>query len=96
MHHSCIPWSVIFPFAIWNIWKHRNRVVFDNTPLNMNLHELCLSQAMEFYFCVGKMREVIHKVSVQVKWLKPPEGWYKLNTYGASCGNSGIAVGVGV
>ena len=58
MHHSSIPWSMIFPFAIWFLWKHQNKVVFDNIPLNMNLHNFCLSQALDFFFCVGKARKV--------------------------------------
>ena len=58
MHYSSIPWSMIFPFAVWFLWKHRNKVVFDNIPLNMNLHNFCLSQALDFFFCVGKARKV--------------------------------------
>ena len=57
-HQSHILWSVLFPFAIWNLWKHRNRVVFDNAPLNLNLHSYYLSQAMEFFFFVGNIRKV--------------------------------------
>ncbi|XP_075645570.1 uncharacterized protein LOC142616645 [Castanea sativa] len=83
--------GVLFFLSLFGIYGNINRVVFDNIPINMNLHEHCLSQAREFFFCVGKMREVIHSVSIQVKWTKPPEGWYKLNTDGASCGNPGKA-----
>nr|POF27508.1 putative ribonuclease h protein [Quercus suber] len=32
----------------------------------------------------------------QVRWNKPPEGWFKLNTDGASCGNPGKAGGGGI
>ena len=31
-----------------------------------------------------------------MKWSKPPEGWYKLNSDGASCGNPGKAGGGGL
>lgn len=31
------------------------------------------------------------KVAIPVKWNKPPAGWYKLNTDGASLGNPGSA-----
>ena len=91
-----MPWSVIFPFSIWNLWKHCNRVVFDNIPLSTNLHGLCLSQAVEYFYCVGKMMNVRQRVSMQVKWSKPPEGWFKLNLDGASCGNPGKAGGGGL
>lgn len=91
-----MPWSVIFPFAIRNLWKHHNRVVFDNTPLNTSLHGLCLSQVVEYFFCVGKMRKVSQRVLMQVKWSKPPEGWFKLNSDGASYRNPGKAGGGGL
>ena len=31
------PWKVIFPFAIWNIWKNRSGVVFNGKIQNPNL-----------------------------------------------------------
>ena len=96
VHHNSIPWSMIFPFAVWFLWKHRNKVVFDNIPLNMNLHNLCLSQALEFFFCVGKVRKVNQRCFIQVSWTKPPKGWFKLNTNGASAGNPGKAGGGGL
>ena len=54
MHQFSVPWRYLFPFATWELWKHRNKVAFENTPLNTNLHRLCITQAMEFYYCVGK------------------------------------------
>ena len=88
-----IPWGIIFPFATWNLWKHRNRVMFDNAPLNLNLHSYCLTQAVDFFYCVGTMRKTKQRTIVQVKWFKPPAGWFKLNSDGASCGNPGKAGG---
>ena len=37
-----IPWSTLFLFTIWELWKHRNGVVFDNKHLNFNLHNSCI------------------------------------------------------
>ena len=74
VHHSSIPWSMVFPFAVWFLWKHHNNVVFENIALNMNLHSHCLSQALEFFFCVGKVRKVNQRSLIQVSWSKPPEG----------------------
>ena len=34
-----IPWRSLFPFTVWGLWKHRNRVVFENTTLNLSLHK---------------------------------------------------------
>ncbi|KAK9992498.1 hypothetical protein SO802_027483 [Lithocarpus litseifolius] len=65
IHHSAIPWNLIFPLAIWSIWKYRNKV------------------KKQF-------------ISIPVKWNKPPEEWFKLNTDGASSGNPGKAGGGGL
>ena len=93
-HHNATPWNVVFPLAVWNLRKHRNRVMFENTPFNLNLHASCLSQATEYFFCVNKIRVPRHKSIILVKWRKPPVGWHKLNTDCASLRNPGMA-GVG-
>ena len=78
------PWSYIFPFALWYLWKHRNRVVFENTTMNPNLHKQCINQALEYFYCVGKMQRSM--MIVTVRWNKPPYVWFKLNNDGASMG----------
>ena len=50
------PWKVIFPFAIWNIWKNGNGVVFNRKNQNPNLASAVLKQAMEFVFRVETPR----------------------------------------
>ena len=79
-----------------SLWKHRNKVSFENIPLNPMLCRLCINLAMEYYFCVGKIREKRSMAVIAVRWEKPPLNWYKLNTNGASCGNPGRAGGGGV
>lgn len=95
-HHNASPWNIVFPMVIWNLWKHRNRVMYENAPLNPNLHVVCLSQATEFFFCISKIRPLKYKSTITVKWIKPPEGWHKLNTDDASFGNPGKAGGGGI
>ena len=73
-----IPWSVQFPFAIWSLWKHRNRVTFENTSINTKLHQVCKQEAREYYCCVGKGQKLKHRIVTPVCWVKPPLGWYKL------------------
>ena len=31
------PWKIVFPFAVWNIWKSRNRFVFSSKNRNLKL-----------------------------------------------------------
>ena len=87
---------MVFPFVVWFLWKHHNNVVFENIPLNMNLHNHYLSQALEFFFCVGKVRKVNQRSLIQVSWSKLPDEWFKLNTDGALGGNPGKAGGGGL
>ena len=87
-----IPWSIIFPLAMWNLWKHRNYMVFQNTPLNLNLHFLCMKAATDYFYCVGK-GPAFKWHSIIPVWNKPLEGWFKLNSYRASLGNPGKAGG---
>ena len=85
-----------FTFAIWNLWKQRNGMVFNNTTLNANLHRISKNQALEFYYCVGKLNCHRNKVVCTVSWKKPPLEWCKLNTDRASFGKSGKVGGGGI
>nr|POF23203.1 putative ribonuclease h protein [Quercus suber] len=96
LHVSTVLWSYVFSFAIWNLWKHRNGMVFNNSTLNRSLHSVSKNQALEYYYCVGKMKSQKNKVVYNVRWEKPPLGWCKLNTDGTSYGNPGRAGGGGV
>lgn len=73
-HQNATPWNAIFPLAVWNLWKHRNKVLFENTPLNLNVHASCLSQATKFFFYVIKIRVPRHKSIIPVKWKKTTSG----------------------
>lgn len=88
-----LPWSIQFLFAVWSLWRHKNSVVFDNTPLNANLHKSCIQLAAEYFYCVGKLLRSKQYSAIPVRWHKPDEGWFKLNSDGASIGNLGSAGG---
>ena len=55
---------------------------FNNTTLNANLHSISKNQALEFYYCVGKLNCHKNKVVCTVSWKKPHLEWCKLNTDG--------------
>ncbi|KAK7859324.1 putative ribonuclease h protein [Quercus suber] len=89
-------WRKVFTFAIWSLWKHRNKVVFEDTTLNPNLHDSCLKQVIEYVYCVGKSFRTKQVRGFRVKWNKPLEGWCKLNSDRAPLGNPGRARGGGL
>ena len=71
-------------------------MVFSNRVLNGNLHSISKNQALEYFYCVGKLGSLKNKVVCNISWIRPPTGWCKLNTDGASLGNPGRAEGGGV
>ena len=71
-------------------------MVFNNNVLNENRHSVSKSQALEYYYCVGKLGSLKNKVVYNISWNRPPTGWCKLNTDEASLGNPGKAGGEGV
>ena len=67
-----IPWKTVFIFTIWALWKHMNRVVFENTTLNPDLHSACVKHAIDCSFCTGKSLRAKSMRTKQVQWIKPP------------------------
>ena len=80
-------------FAIWIIWKGRNQLVFENKELKSSLALDINHRALEYFHCAGKPLGMKRKIVKQVRWEKPCTGWLKLNTDGASMGNTGLASG---
>ena len=85
------PWSMIFPFAIWNVWKSRNNFVFKRKTQNPGLAVEIIRQTKEFLYCVHSPRSPIRKVIKIIRWERPPKGVAKLNTDGALYTHSGSA-----
>ena len=86
-----LPLKMVFPFALWNIWKSRNGYVFRGKIPNPKLAEEIVNQGMEFLYCVDSPRDLTCSIIKRVRWEKPQVGWKKLNTDSASKGNSGLA-----
>ena len=90
IHANGFPWCSQFPFAVWSLWKHRHRIVFDNSPPNPKLHHVCLQVAREHFYCVSKVQKSRRSFAVQVRWIRPPIDRFKLNSDGVSLGNLGV------
>lgn len=91
-----IPLNVLFPFILWNIWTHRNRVIH-GPPLHINSRSLSTSirySVVEFWASMPRLTCRSSVDSRLISWSPPAVGTIKLNTDGASRGNPGVA-GVG-
>ena len=91
-----IRWGIIFSFGIWTLWLHRNGVLFRNERAQKNLEPEVLGKAVEFAYMRVNGNQACNRRNIQVRWLKPPLSWYKLNSDGSSLGNPGRASGGGL
>ncbi|KAL0000246.1 hypothetical protein SO802_019848 [Lithocarpus litseifolius] len=82
------PWKMVYPFALWNLWKCRNNTVFNRKSQNPRLVAEIIQQTLEFMYCVSSPRGPTRSLIKRVRWERPPEGWCKLNTDGAASGFS--------
>ena len=88
-----IDWKVVFPFGIWNIWLHRNAMVFNDGRTRGSVRANTISQVMEFAFLSSNEKSATSHNNIQVKWTKPLTNWYKDNSDGSSLGNPSLARG---
>ena len=86
-----LPWKMLFPFALWNLWKSRNGSVFRGKNLYPDLAKEVVNQVREFMYYALTPRDLTRRTIKGVKWEKSQVGWVKLNTDGASKGNPGLA-----
>nr|POE97388.1 putative disease resistance protein [Quercus suber] len=47
---SNISWNILFPFAVWTLWLHRNCIAFDNPDLHKDLKLETLAKASKFLY----------------------------------------------
>lgn len=91
-----LPWYSLFSFAVWWLWKHRNRAVFKNSLANPKLHLSCIQVVREYFYCVSKTQRTKCNIAIQMRWFRPPLGWFKLNSDGVAPANPGKAGGSGL
>ncbi|KAM5549518.1 hypothetical protein ABKV19_000773 [Rosa sericea] len=77
-------WNVLFTFTCWYIWKWRNKNVFEEGfQFPINPTKIIIESATEWFLSKEKKNVVNEQASVALKWLKPANGWVKLNVDGA-------------
>ena len=94
--HSQSPWNIVFLFAIWMIWKQRNKLIFQNSNPNLNLAIHIFSQAGDFYWCAADWKKTHNFTMKCIRWERPKSDWRKLNMDGSFVGNLGVVGGGGV
>ena len=90
-HH--IPWKILFPFGVWAIWLHKNKLVF-NPHLFLaqdKVLDTCVAKTYEFFAVSGTSSLPRPFHFVLVSWHIPPPTWVKLSTEGFSLGNPRLA-----
>ena len=88
-----IPWYVLFSFTLCLVWKQWNHIVFTNKGVNPNLCKSIALHASEFFLCASQPRWHNRMVIKQIRWEKPDQGWWKLNTDGSWVTALGSAAG---
>jgi len=94
-----IPWGTVFSMAVWWAWKWRCGNVFGENRKCRDRTQFVKEISRDVYqaHCLangGQIKRV--RVERQIAWSRPDEGWFKLNTDGASRGNPGLATAGGV
>ena len=54
-------WRILFPFAVWLIWKSKNQIVFKRKNQSLKLATNIMNQVMEYMHCVSSPRMPIYK-----------------------------------
>ena len=92
-------WPTTFALTAWWCWKWRCGYVFGDEGKCRDRVKFLKEKAREVLAAHDKLRDcsrVRERVGMQISWRRPAHGWIKLNTDGASKGNSGLATAGGV
>ncbi|PRQ23567.1 putative ribonuclease H-like domain, reverse transcriptase zinc-binding domain-containing protein [Rosa chinensis] len=83
-------WNVLFTFTCWYIWKWRNKNIFEEGfQFPINPVKVIMDSVTEWYLAQGKKNTRTDQTTVALKWLKPGNGWVKLNVDGARANLNG-------
>jgi ribonuclease HI len=93
---KCFTWNYFFLFGIWQLWIQRNKSIFQVSNPNPLLFSVVENLVLEFFYCVLQPPVCRSKVVKHVRWEKPNQNFFKLNTDGSASINSGFAGGGGL
>ncbi|OMO55679.1 reverse transcriptase [Corchorus capsularis] len=96
---EAMPMISMIAFTCWIIWKSRCEVLLNHNVLSPDSTVIRIRKAVsEFLFI-----QLLHQKNLQndnneenqeQKWLRPPEGWLKINSDGSFCTKTNLA-GIG-
>lgn len=69
-----VQWNVLFSFLVWNLWLHRNKLIFKGGRPNHHLGSFTIQAALEYMYCAGKQGRSVIKEVRRVCWSKPSSG----------------------
>ena len=92
----CMPWKILFPQVVWMLWLYRNKAIFQTEKIEVGTNACYIKKGVEFYAIVPNGPNKPRRTQIQVRWLKPPPRWTKLNIDGFVFGSSMKAGGGGV
>lgn len=64
--------GILFPFALWTIWLHRNNTVFGRPQLQKDSKAEVVAKAAEFLHLGINGKQIRAKTKIQVRWHQPP------------------------
>lgn len=77
-------WRTTFPYMLWNIWKARNALIFNNVQMTAEeISNRAYREAMEAQSILLKHQGLLQAKQLWVTWLPSPKGVVKVNTDGS-------------
>ncbi|XP_050216415.1 uncharacterized protein LOC126667478 [Mercurialis annua] len=94
-------WITTFGITCWNLWTHRNNLVFKNDRRSSDAIVMMINQMVNFTIKAQQFAMLSNpglgpKVEHLIGWDPPPPNWLKLNSDGAVRGPTNRAASGGV
>ncbi|KAL6199614.1 hypothetical protein ACLB2K_029398 [Fragaria x ananassa] len=90
-HIHNLSWNVFFVFCCWFIWKWRCKSIFDDRyQYPCNPADIILGYATDWTKAMAKPNMQLLKHVKNLSWIKPVDGFYKLNVDGSRSRNGDI------
>ncbi|GKV14797.1 hypothetical protein SLEP1_g25615 [Rubroshorea leprosula] len=87
---------VVFCFAVWGIWLHRNQLIHRSNPYGTAISKRLILEKASKFWAGQSLPTPPSRGSSFFKWSKPLSPFIKLNTDGSVLGNPGGAASGGL